>query len=118
MNKDSLDCAKITDKNLIANLSSILGPKFEQTCQLFFESLPAEIEKIQTANNSSKPDEVRRIAHSLKGASVMIGLSGIARILHLIEANCNDKDQIGKLVNADLDHCVAASKMCLARLTD
>jgi chemotaxis protein histidine kinase CheA len=116
MNEEPLDCTKITDRNLITSLTSILGPKFEQTCGSFFNSLPGELEKILTASDSNKPQDVQRIAHSLKGASVMIGLTGIARILHLIEANSADSEQIGKLVSVDLNDCIAASKNCLSRL--
>ena len=116
MNEESWDCTKITDRNLITSLTSILGPKFEQTCESFFDSLPGELEKIRTASASSQHQDVQRIAHSLKGASVMIGLTGIARILHLIEANSADTEQIGHLVNVDLHDCIAASKKCLSRL--
>lgn len=111
-----MDCTNITDRNLITSLTSILGPKFDQTCESFFDSLPGELEKIRIASDSNQPRDVQRIAHSLKGASVMIGLTGIARILHLIEANSADSQQIEKLVNVDLNVCIDASKNCLSRL--
>lgn len=75
---------------------------FEKISNIFLEDIPVKIEKIEHAINNNNPEEIRLIAHSLKGAAGAVRaykLQNAALQLENAEKNSNLHNSASLLKN-------------------
>ena len=70
---------------------------FDQIAPSFLEHAYAELEQLEEYAHQGNSDKVRRLSHSMKGASNSIGLSKLAELLLGIEDSPDSKDVIEKV---------------------
>lgn len=74
----------------------------DRVTQVFVSNIPEEIQLLEAAIGAGETSEVRRLAHSIKGASASIGGMRLSRRAQLIEkaAERGDLDQVRVLMEA------------------
>lgn len=71
--------------DILNELKEIMEDDFDELIAVFISDGQAQIEKLQQEIGSGNADEVRRIAHTLKGSSANIGILDLSELCQELE---------------------------------
>jgi HPt (histidine-containing phosphotransfer) domain-containing protein len=81
-------------KGLAENLE-LEESEFLELVSLFVETGYSDLNKLQSAIEDGDTEKVTRVAHSIRGSSANLGLTGIFESAKRIEVNARDNDLCG-----------------------
>ncbi len=83
------------DYNALGELEEILEDEFVELIETYISDTQAKILLLIQGVTEQNSDSVRKVAHSVKGASVNLGVQQLGHICHIIEeaASQGDLDQ-------------------------
>lgn len=67
-------------------------PDFAELVEFFVEAIPERCQMLQESHCQNKTDELRTIAHQLKGAGGGYGFDGLSEHAACLEQACKDHD--------------------------
>ena len=76
--------------------------KLEKYTSIFFNSVPSDVKSLKEALNAQKWEELRKIAHKIKGAVGYMGITSIKKELQVLEKvnkEVGDLEEIADIVN-------------------
>ncbi|MEO5349070.1 MAG: response regulator [Magnetococcus sp. YQC-3] len=77
--------APVLDHALFRLHATSLGADFEKVIAQFLQLLPQRIQAIQQAMGNNQPNEMARVAHTLRGSSSQMGAIGLAECAAALE---------------------------------
>lgn len=81
MDKERIDIPAITE------LKEMLEEEFDELIQTYIRDTDTKLAQLENAIEPVDCDEVRKLAHSMKGASVNIGILQYGEICHRLEVD-------------------------------
>ncbi len=79
------DEVPLLDLPALATLEAALGDDLQQVIEVFCNSLPTQIGRLQAALEQAEPEPIHRCAHTLKGSAGNIGALALAQLAREIE---------------------------------
>ncbi|MCU7940467.1 MAG: Hpt domain-containing protein [gamma proteobacterium symbiont of Bathyaustriella thionipta] len=73
------------DMNTLNELKEIMEDDFDELIAIFISDGQAQIEDLKKAIDASNSDDVRRIAHTLKGSSANLGVIDLSESCKILE---------------------------------
>ena len=95
---DAILSSEFFDVALFSELKAMGGDEFHKVCDRYFSDAQDKIDYLRSAVERNASQEVDHLAHSLAGASSMLGLKALLTPLKVLE----EKGKEGRLVNADV----------------
>lgn len=87
----------LIDIDTLNELHEIMGDDFGELVGVFISDSQTQIENLKSAISSSNAEDVRRIAHTLKGSSSNLGLGVLSESCQVLEHKAAE----GSLVEAN-----------------
>ena|SRR5436190_1722084 len=84
---------ELVNKEQIDNLKILFNHGFSDFIQTYFNDFESKEKLLVVAINANELDNAKKIAHVLKGSSLNIGATGLAKICAEIEEDC----KLGKM---------------------
>jgi len=78
------------DLDTLNELKEIMEDEFNILISVFISDGKDQIENLKQAIGSSNPEDIRRIAHTLKGSSSNLGLHHLSELSKTLEHNAAD----------------------------
>lgn len=78
------------DLTTLQELKEIMEDEFNELVTVYISDGKKQIESLQQAIESESAEDVRRIAHTLKGSSSNLGITGLAEQCKTLEHNAAD----------------------------
>lgn len=88
----NINVSVLLNNDKIQELKEILEDTFPELIKIYLNDYKIQIKEIKFYLKKEKFSEIKRVAHSLKGASASIGCERIAFILDKLEAGCKERD--------------------------
>ena len=82
------------DLNALQELKEIMEDEFDELVSVFISDGEDQIEALGQAINTSSATDIRRIAHTLKGSSSNLGITGLSELCKMLECQAAD-EQLG-----------------------
>ena len=76
---------KSIDKNALLELKDLLEDEFQELIETYIADTNAKLDETRECLRTSNIDQTRRLAHSVKGASVNIGVVKLGELCSQIE---------------------------------
>ena len=89
------------DEELFEELRSILDGEFPTLIRTFVQDSGLRVDEVQAAFAQGRIDDVRKAAHSLKGASANLGLAQLAEQCRQLEEAARDGAVAGEAVRVE-----------------
>jgi HPt (histidine-containing phosphotransfer) domain-containing protein len=104
----------LTDPGRLRALHDDYGDVALQVLDLYESTAAATVGELRAALAGGDGDEVRRLAHKLKGSAANVGATGMARLAADVEAGPADVQQAVDRLGAALAPTCAALRSALA----
>lgn len=93
------------DLTAIQELKDILEDEFDVLIDTYIDDTANKLKQLQTAIAAQDADQVRKLAHSIKGASMNIGLMAFSDVCQQLEdaAKAGETGQFAKLAEPLFD---------------
>jgi HPt (histidine-containing phosphotransfer) domain-containing protein len=73
------------DTSILAEVKEIMGDDFNEVVKLVIDSLPEQLNILESAIENNNAELLNKVSHKMKGSSGSIGALGLADKLHTIE---------------------------------
>ena len=83
------------DLETLNELKEIMEDEFDELVTVFINDGIKQIENLKQAIEASEAENVRRIAHTLKGSSSNLGISGLSELSQTLEYKAADNQLDG-----------------------
>ncbi len=101
------------DLDILNELKEIMGDDFEELISIFISDGQTQIDALRNAISSSETEDVRRIAHTLKGSSANLGINTLSQSCLVLEHKAAE----GSLDDANEDLEIIISNYNAAKKT-
>ncbi len=85
------------DLDVLNELKEIMGDDFEELITIFISDGQTQIESLKLSIQAANLEDIKRIAHTLKGSSANLGLNDLSDSCKVLEYTLKE----GSLENAD-----------------
>lgn len=75
----------LVDIDTLNELKEIMGDDFDELIAIFISDGNTQIENLRLAISTSNSDDIRRIAHTLKGSSANLGINTLSESCRVLE---------------------------------
>lgn len=89
------------DEELFEELRSILDSEFPTLIRTFVQDSGVRVDEVRAAFEHGRVDDVRKAAHSLKGASANLGLAQLAEECRVLEESAREGEIGGAAVRVE-----------------
>ncbi|MCW8931524.1 MAG: Hpt domain-containing protein [Gammaproteobacteria bacterium] len=80
----------LIDLDTLNELKEIMEDDFDELISVFISDSQTQIKSLQEAINSSNSEDIRRIAHTLKGSSANLGINDLSESCRVLEHKAAD----------------------------
>lgn len=92
--------SKSLDFEVLSQLKELMSDEFNVLVSVFVSDGKTQIENLKLAMDSSNSEEIRRIAHTLKGSSLNFGAHKLSELCKFLEhkAAANELDDTNSII--------------------